>query len=145
MSDLIIREIVKNDIDNGFLETLSNLSITDIDPDYAKKLIQVRKQSNNITTIVAVNSTNQVFGTASLMVEQKISHNGGLVGHIEDVAVKSNYEGNGIGKKLVQKLIKLAQEKGCYKVVLTDSKGNKDFYEKTGMHVDGLSFRLNLQ
>lgn len=144
--EIIIRELVEDDMHKGFLETLSTLSKTEISEEEAKHLIPTRK-SQNIVTLVALPSEtpDRIIGTAALMIEQKFSHSGGRVGHIEDVSVLQEFQGNGIGRKLVNELIRIAKEHKCYKVVLTDTKGNKDFYESVGMFVDGLSFRLNLE
>jgi ribosomal protein S18 acetylase RimI-like enzyme len=55
------------------------------------------------------------------------------VGYIEDVAVSKDYEGSGIGSKLVtyatNHAIKL---EGCKKVLLYCSKRTQSFYQKLG-------------
>ncbi len=70
-----------------------------------------------------------ITGVASLHIIQKLTRTLGL---IEDVAVNENYRGKGIGKKLVEKLIEIASEKGCDKTVLNSSEKNSEFYEKIG-------------
>ncbi len=79
-------------------------------------------------TLVSVDN-NTITGVASLHIIKKLTRTLGL---IEDVAVNENYRGKGIGKKLVEKLIEIASEKGCDKTVLNSSEKNSEFYEKIG-------------
>jgi phosphinothricin acetyltransferase len=51
---------------------------------------------------------------------------------IEDVAVNKDHRGKGIGKSLVEKLIEIAKQKNCDKIVLNTSEKNSKFYEKIG-------------
>ena len=82
----------------------------------------------NSITLVSVDN-NTISGVASLHIINKLTRTLGL---IEDVAVNENYRGKGIGKKLVQKLIELASEKKCDKIVLNSSEKNSTFYKKIG-------------
>ena len=82
----------------------------------------------NSITLVSVDN-NTISGVASLHIINKLTRTLGL---IEDVAVNENYRGKGIGKKLVQKLIGLASDKKCDKIVLNSSEKNSTFYKKIG-------------
>ena len=82
----------------------------------------------NSITLVSVDN-NTITGVASLHIINKLTRTLGL---IEDVAVNENYRGKGIGKKLVQKLIELASDKKCDKIVLNSSNKNSAFYKKIG-------------
>ena len=66
------------------------------------------------------------------MIEQKFIHDGGLVGHIEDVVVRKDYERRGIGIKLVTSMLERAKEKNCYKTILDCKDDVKQFYERIG-------------
>jgi len=79
-------------------------------------------------TLVSVDNYT-ITGVASLHIIKKLTRTLGL---IEDVAVNENYRGKGIVKKLVEKLIEIASEKGCDKTVLNSSEKNSEFYEKIG-------------
>jgi phosphinothricin acetyltransferase len=82
----------------------------------------------NSITLVSVDN-NTISGVASLHIINKLTRTLGL---IEDVAVNENYRGKGIGKKLVQKLIGLASDKKCDKIVLNSSEKTSSFYKKIG-------------
>lgn len=83
--------------------------------------------TNSITLVSVDNNT--ITGVASLHIINKLTRTLGL---IEDVAVNENYRGKGIGKKLVQKLIGLASDNKCDKIVLNSSEKNSTFYKKIG-------------
>ena len=117
MSEIIIREIEENDLEKGFLETLDFLrKASNIDKNKAKEILKKIKQNQNYIIHVTVDD-NKIVGSTTLLVEQKFIHNGGLVGHIEDVVVRKDYEGKGIGIKLVMSMLERAKEKNCYKTI----------------------------
>ena len=70
-------------------------------------------------------------------------HNGGLVGHIEDVVVRKDCEGTGIGIKLVLSLLDYAKKKQCYKTILDCNDSVKPFYEKIGFKYESNCMRYN--
>jgi len=76
----------------------------------------------------------KILGVASLITIDKILRSGSRMGLIEDVAVSPESHGLGLGKLLIEDLLALAEEKGCYKVVLNCSDDNVPFYEKCGMY-----------
>ena len=118
MSEIEIREIEDGDLEKGFLETLDFLrKSSDIDKNKAKEILKKIKQNQNHIIHVAVDD-NKIVGSTTLLIEQKFIHDGGLVGHIEDVVVRKDYEGKGIGIKLVTSMLERAKEKNCYKTIL---------------------------
>ena len=132
MSEIIIREIEENDLEKGFLESLDFLRKTsDIDKNKAMEILKKIKQNPNHIIHVAIDD-NKIVGSTTLLVEQKFIHDGGLVGHIEDVVVRKDYEGKGIGIKLVMSLLERAKEKNCYKTILDCKDDVKQFYERIG-------------
>jgi glucosamine-phosphate N-acetyltransferase len=144
----IIRELKEDDFSNGFFETLSNLAeVGKIanDSHLAKKILKRIGSDRNYRIIIAEDKQNrQVIGTATLMIEQKFIHNGGKAGHIEDVATRKGYEGKGIGKKIIEELIKIAKENECYKVILDCNEKVTEFYEKTGFRKHAIMMRIDL-
>ena len=143
MSEIIIREIEEEDLDRGFLEVLDNLRMaSDLEDPKAKEVLEKIKQNPNHRIHVAIDG-NKVVGTTTLFIEQKFIHRGGLVGHIEDVVVRKDYEGTGIGIKLVRSLLEYAKMRQCYKTILDCNDNVKPFYEKIGFKYESNCMRYN--
>ena len=132
MSEIEIREIEEDDLEKGFLETLDFLrNASGLDKNKAKEILKKIKQSPNHIIHVAIENK-KIVGSTTLLIEQKFIHGGGLVGHIEDVVVRKDYEGKGIGMKLVISLLDVAKQRRCYKTILNCEDSLKQFYEKIG-------------
>jgi len=130
MPEIIIREIEEEDLENGFLETLDFLrNASDLDKNKANEILKKIKQNSNHIIYVAIDNK-KIVGSTTLLIEQKFIHDGGLVGHIEDVVVRKDYEGKGIGIKLVTSMLERAKEKNCYKTILDCKDDVKQFYER---------------
>ena len=69
---------------------------------------------------------------ATLLIENKLIHNGSKVAHIEDVVVDKKFLGKGYGKKMIEFLTEKAKNQGCYKVILNCDEEVVAFYEKCG-------------
>lgn len=83
-----------------------------------------------------------IAGVASLIIETKLIHGLCKVGHIEDVVVDETYRGKGIGKSLINRLVREAKSQGCYKVVLNCVPDLRKFYEQCGFTDDGICFSV---
>ena len=132
MTELIIRKLRKEDLQNGFLTTLDSLKqASDIE---AKKAEEIFEKINSTPdyTIAVAELEGKIVGATTLLIEQKFIHNGGLVGHIEDVVVDKNHQGQKIGEKIMKFLLDIANEQGCYKTILDCTDDVKLFYEKMG-------------
>ena len=132
---MIIREIKYEDIDKGFLDVLENLVPPDIgNKEHAKNILQKIKMNPLHKIFVAEDDSNgKVVGTTTLLIEPKFINKGMQVGYIEDVSVRKEYEGLGIGSKLVTYATTYAISiEGCRKVLLYCSQKTKPFYEKLG-------------
>ena len=143
MSEIEIREIEEGDLEKGFLETLDFLrKASDINKNKAKEILKKIQQNSNHIIHVAVDD-NKIVGSTTLLIEQKFIHDGGLVGHIEDVVVRKDYEGKGIGIKLVTSLLERAKEKNCYKTILDCNDDVKQFYERIGFKRESNGMRYD--
>jgi len=132
MSEIKIREIEEDDLEKGFLETLDFLrNASGLDKNNAKEILKKIKQNPNHIIYVATDDK-KIIGSTTLLIEQKFIHDGGLVGHIEDVVVRKDYERKGIGIKLVTSMLEHAKEKNCYKTILDCKDDVKQFYERIG-------------
>ena len=132
MENLKIRELEQKDLFNGFLESLNSLrSVSDIDKDKAEKIFSIIKSGQNQKIFVAI-LEDKVVASTTLIIEQKFIHDGGLIGHIEDVVVSKEYQGKGIGKELILQVLDYAKKNNCYKTILDCSDNVKLFYERIG-------------
>ena len=143
MSDVKIRVIVESDIENGFLESLDNLrTASDLNRETATNIL--KKIIANPDYIIHVAEINgKIVGSTTLLIEQKFIHNGGRVGHIEDVVVSKEYEGRGIGIKLVSSLLEKAKVMNCYKTILDCQNELIPFYERIGFKQESNQMRYN--
>ena len=132
MSEIIIREVIESDLENGFLESLDNLRHASSLAQNSAKNILREILENRYHTIHVAELDGKIIGSTTLLIEQKFIHDGGFVGHIEDVVVKKEFEGQEIGMKLVLSLLDVANEKKCYKTILNCEDELIPFYEKIG-------------
>ena len=143
MSNIKIREIIEEDIENGFLESLDSLrKASELDKEVAKDILKkIISDPNHIIHVAEDNG--KIVGSTTLLIEQKFIHNGGCVGHIEDVVVSKEFEGRGIGIKLVTSLLKIANTRNCYKTVLDCKDELIPFYEIIGFKQESNQMRYN--
>lgn len=143
MTEAVIRRIEENDLSKGFLESLDSLrKASNLEKEKAKKILQNIKLNPNHVIFVAL-LENKVVGSITLLIEQKFIHEGGLVGHIEDVVVRKGLQGKGIGEKLVKSALEYAKKRGCYKTILDCTDEVKSFYEKIGFRRSSNAMRFD--
>ncbi len=122
-----IKELVKEDLNKSFFETLKNLS-NSIKPDKnkAKKILKEIKKNPNHKVFVAV-SKKEVLGLTTLLIERKFIGCFGKFGHIEDVVVRKGFERKGVGSALLKTATEKAKKLGCFQVRLCCSNAKKSF------------------
>lgn len=139
-----IRRLQKSDLEkNGFLSTLGNLSTVGIVS--MKRVMDAFgaiERNPNHHVFVAVED-GDVVGSVTLLVEQKFIHHCGIVGHVEDVVVHPDFRDRGIATALIQKVIELAGQWDCYKVILECKTENVPLYEKSGFRVYETGMRVD--
>ena len=143
MNEPIIRELKEADLWNGFLISLDSLKqASNIEKSKAKEIFE--KINANPDHIIAVAELDgKIVGSTTLLIEQKSIHNGGMVGHIEDVVVNKDFQGKKIGEKIMKYLIEIAKNRGCYKTILDCTDDVKPFYEKLGFKQVANELRLD--
>ncbi len=143
MNQVKIRQIQENDLFQGFLESLDSLrKASDLEEDNAK-LVLKKIRSNQNHVIMVADLDGQIVGSITLLIEPKFIHQGGLVGHIEDVVVRSELQGKGIGEQLVNAALEYAKNHGCYKTILDCDDNVKPFYEKIGFKRNSNAMRFD--
>lgn len=143
MSDITIRKLQKDDLWNGFLLTLDSLrQASSIDNKTAEKIFdKINSNPDHIVAVAVIEG--KIVGSTTLLIETKFIHNGGKVGHIEDVVVDKEYQRKGIGEKIVVYLLRYAKDQGCYKTILDCVDDVKPFYEKLGFKHNANALRFD--
>lgn len=131
---------VKGSDHKAYLDTLSVLTtVGEVSEDQFDNLVRTWSRNPEIyNPRVIADENDQVVATGMLVIEQKVIHGCGKVGHIEDIAVAKSQQGKKLGIFLIELLSELAQKNGCYKVILDCSAHNVGFYEKCGYKDSGL-------
>ncbi len=143
MTDVTIRKIQRKDLFNGFLQSLDSLRKTsDLNPKKAEMIFNKISKNLNQVTYVAIKDS-KVIGSASIIIEQKFIHDGGKVGHIEDVVVAKEFQGKGVGQKIVKSLLEYARKQSCYKTILDCTDDLIPFYENIGFKRHSNSMRFD--
>lgn len=97
--------------------------------------------------LVVVQSDAGVIGTLQLTCIPYLTYQGGLRAQIEQVRIREDMRGKGIGQALFRWAIRRAQERGAHLVQLTTDKRRPDalkFYERLGFEAthDGMKLHF---
>ena len=88
-----------------------------------------------------------IVGTFALIIIDSVAHGGKPFGIVEDVVVSDDWQGKGIGKKMMLFAMACCKKRGCYKLALSSHlkrEGAHEFYESLGFEKHGFSFQLAL-
>lgn len=127
-----IRRLEIQDYNKGIVQLLSQLTTI------SKKQIKQSQFNDYIETlhrnknhnVFVIEHKKKIIATGTLLIEHKLIHNLGEVGHIEDVVIDKDYRKQGIGLYIIGYLVKVSQVNGCYKAILDCDPKNEKFYEK---------------
>ncbi len=143
MTDVTIRKLEEKDLFRGFLTSLDSLKkASDLNENKAKDIFnKIKSNPNHLVFVVILDD--KVAGSTTLLIEPKFIHQGGKVGHIEDVVIAKEFQGSGIGEKLINFVLEYAKKNDCYKTILDCSDDVKPFYEKIGFKKHSNSMRFD--
>ena len=129
---IAVRPLQMGDENLGLLETLDALRPASgmSEERLRQALDEIISDRNRLVAVATSEGT--VVGTATVLFERKIIHGGGMAGHIEDVAVRREFQARGVGSRLVGYLLDAAESRGCYKTVLDCEDGLVAYYENLG-------------
>ena len=139
-SDYLIRPIEADDYE-GVVATLSVLTkVGQLSKEKFSSTVEyLKKHSDIYNAVVIINQAkdSMIVGVGSIFIEQKIIHECGKVGHIEDIAISGEEQGRKLGYHLIKHLTEIGSDQGCYKVILDCAEKNIKFYEKCGYTNEG--------
>lgn len=147
MMKIEIRQATEKDLSS----ILSLFKQPDVDKNVLS-ILQAKRIFNRIRhypdyKIYVAKADQRIVGTFSLLIMEKLSHLGAKSGIVDDVVVHRNWQGKGIGKKMMQFAEDRCQESGCYKLMLSSNVKRElahRFYEKLGFKKHGYSFVVEL-
>ena len=85
----------------------------------ARKIFRRMKSYPNYQVYVAVGNR-QVVGTFALLIMDNLAKRGTPSGIVEDVAVLPEWQGRGVGKRMMRFALDVCRKAGCYKMVLIE-------------------------
>uniref|UniRef100_A0A6C0ESA0 N-acetyltransferase domain-containing protein n=1 Tax=viral metagenome TaxID=1070528 RepID=A0A6C0ESA0_9ZZZZ len=134
MNNYIIRKLNKDDYDK-YLIMINEFRETEFTKE---KFIETLNYIQPFSEIWVIEYEDDIISTGTILYETKFIYNNGKLAHIEDICVKKQYRKTGLGKIIVNHLMKVAKEQSCYKVTLVCNESNANFYKKCGMENRGL-------
>ncbi|RJP24326.1 MAG: GNAT family N-acetyltransferase [Candidatus Abyssobacteria bacterium SURF_5] len=149
--EVVIREAVKADVP-AIVELMKALTLTTSraesdpnapSPDYQKSFDHIKADPNRKLFVAVAN--NQVVGAVDLLIAPNLSHHALPWAIVENLVVAGHSRQRGIGRKLVEHLIRVARQSGCYKIGLSSDKRRTEahrLYKSLGFDQYGLGFRI---
>ena len=125
---MLLRKIEREDLNDHYLDLLDELTPSSHEVNFDEEWSAFSRNKDH--HVLVVTHGNSVVGTASLLIEHKLD--GRVAGHVEDVVVSKPRRGEGLGKVLIDGLIRIAIREKCYKILLNCSDKNIPFYGKFG-------------
>lgn len=115
-------------------------------PENAREILEELIAADYCDVLVA-KVDGKVVGTG-LVFYLPIAAHGKPYAYLEGVVVDNNFRAQGIGTALSKKIIELAKNKGCYKILFVSGHDRSDihkFYENLGFKKWGFEFRMDLE
>jgi len=105
---------------------------TEISKEYFENFINNVLCDNH--QIIVIEIDNQIIGSGTLLIEEKLTYGGCKMGHIENILIDENYRKLKLGSILVNKIVHIAKQNKCYRIDLSCEEQITNFYEKIGFH-----------
>jgi GNAT superfamily N-acetyltransferase len=110
------------------------LEALEAEPEFAREMFLKMTELEGYHLLVAV-VDGEVMGTAVLVILPGLAHGISHWGVVEFTVVDETHRSRGLGQVLMDRAAELAQEAGCYKIMLGSNKKRTDahrFYRKAG-------------
>ena len=123
----MIRNLLKTDFHKYTQLINSNISL-DMYNDFLENVL------GDLHIILVIELDNNIVGTGTLFIENKLTYGGCKMGHIENILIDKKFRGKGYGQMIVNKLLNIAKESGCYRVDLNCNSELEKFYKKNNFN-----------
>ena len=140
-----IRKLEERDITIDYFELLQQLtiiSLNEFNEDNNTNFFNSLNENHQIYVIEELENK-KIIGSATIWIEPKLIRNYSRVAHLEDIVIDSKFRGFGLGKKIVETLLKIARDNNCYKCVLNCEPALISFYQNIGFINYGKHLRLD--
>jgi glucosamine-phosphate N-acetyltransferase len=133
--EFIFRKLEESDYHKNYLQLLSQLTqVGHISPEeFSNILAKIQSQ----IWVFEDTTVNKIVASASIFLEQKFIHGGGIVAHLEDVVVDQSYRGAQLGQKLIANIVDIAKNSSAYKIIADCKPELLSFYSKNGFEKRG--------
>ena len=111
----------------------------------SEKIFGVFQQYPFYRLYVAI-AEDRIVGTFALLIMDNLAHLGKKSAVVEDVGVLPEFQGQGVGKVMMQFAMEEAKAHRCYKLVLSSNAKRErahEFYDSLGFDRHGYSFRID--
>ena len=134
-SQFIFRQLEESDYHKNYLQLLAQL--TEVGQNTPSEFSNILAKIQSQIWVFEDTVANKIVASASIFLEQKFIHGGGIVAHLEDVVVDEGYRGAQLGQKLIANIVKKARESGAYKIIADCKTELLSFYSKNGFEKRG--------
>ncbi len=90
----------------------------------------------------------EIAGTFAVLIMDNLAHRGEPSSIVEDVVIRNDLQGKGIGGEMMKYAMEISKQRGCYKMVLSSHLRRENahrFYESLGFIKHGYSFVVDLK
>lgn len=128
----MIKSIKNIDITDKFYKDYLNLlnSFRSSNIEYKTFINIINNLPINHDIFIYFDNDNDIIGTITVILEQKIINNGGIVCHIEDFIISEKYKKLGYGSSILEFIKNYSKNKNCYKIILDCNPLISSFYIK---------------
>jgi predicted GNAT family N-acyltransferase len=134
----MIRHIESNDYFKGYLDLINVFTREPVVKTFEEFKDVLSKIYSQNSEIYVIEKNDKIISSIHLLYEYKVHNNFKLVCHIEDVVTDTEYRNQGYASILLKYAVQKAEEKKCYKIVLSSNENNKQFYINNGFLLKGV-------
>lgn len=131
-----LRELHENDLES-LIKLYEQLDGTngEFTAEDARKIWKAEIEGNRKIKYFGAVENRKVISTCYCLIIPNLTRLGSSIAFVENVVTDSEYRGQGLGRKVMEKAIDFARKNNCYKVILQSASFRKEahqFYKNLG-------------